>query len=267
MEKNSYDSYTFFSEVVIAWKNIDTREADIFLCGDKVWKVFHSFILPEMRDECHIEALSELRSDYLTIPKRKLYLDYEYYGYLMDNAGTPLDKYWEDNDLSRQVKVYILAKVKDIVEYLKGLGLIHSDIRIPNIMLDFKDDKLIVRLGDINGMIFPDSKVYHLNYLHEAWYHYYADIKVIDKLALDLITFILINFDEKEYRDIVNAFESTLEGSKDSKYFIDETRYLLKQDKGYFKDEESFFIKRNIANYNQDKKLTLPNTYLIDCLK
>lgn len=267
MEKNSYDFYTFFSEVALAWKYMDTREAEIYTDGDKVWKVFHSFLPENARGEEHLEELSKLNSQYLTVPKRKLYLDQEYYGYLMDFAGTPLDKYWSEYNLTMNEKEYILKSLKEIVIYLRGLGLIHSDIRIPNVFIDDEDEYLHVRLGDINSMIFPDSKGYHLNLLHEEWYNYYHDISVVDKLGFDLITFILINFDAAEVEDIKSSFKRANDQERNGQYFLEEMRHILKYDKGYFRDEEAFFIKRNIANYNKDKRLMLPNTYLIDCLK
>lgn len=255
MEARSYDFFTFFSEVVFGWKSFGTTDGEIYISDEYVWKVFSSSLKDDRKNEDNLERLAKLDPNMFTIPIRKLYLDKEYYGFQMNNAGLSLEKYILKNNPSLDEKIYILEMIKRIVDFLKENLLLHGDIRIQNVMVDKKDD-ILVRLCDINNLIYPNTTYTYINNLHAFWQEFYRVIGYIDKLGFDLITFILVNFSNE---DIVRISDEAM--------LIDKVRCLLDYDNGYFKKEEFELIKHDLVCKDKEKRLKMPNTYLIDCLK
>lgn len=257
MEKSFYEFYTFFSEVVFGLKCKSCREGELYYNDDYIWKVFSSCFTPELKGEEIILEVSKLDSDYLTIPTRLLYLDDEYYGYKMDNVGTSLDKFILKNKPSRDFVIKILLDFKRIMVYLDSMGIIHGDVSISNILID-ESDNYHVRLGDITSMIFPGiNSKYHIKFLHEHWYKHYGDIKVIDKLAFDYITYLLINFYDDSLEDILDNPD----------YNFNTVLEMLSKNKGLFKNVCAPDILKDIACVQKTRSLESKNTYLIDCLK
>lgn len=258
MEKSRYGFYTFFNEVVFGWKCMSCREGELYSKDGKIWKVFSSCFTPDLKCEENIEKISKLDSKYIAVPTRKLYLDDEYYGYQMDDAGLSLDKYILKNNPSFDIIINILLSVKEAILYLVDLDVIHGDISLSNIFVD-ESDEFHIRLGDVTSMIFPGDQKYHIKFLHEYWYKYYGDIKVIDKLAYDLLTYLLINY----YGDSLNTVVSN------SNYNFPDVLKLLDSEfarRGAFKSTISASLIDDITCNNKDKTLKYPNTYLIDCL-
>lgn len=257
MKKSCYDFYTFFHEVVFGLKCIGAREGELYFKDDFVWKVFNSCFTPELKGEEIIEEVAKLDGNYLTIPTCLLYLDDEYYGYKMDNAGESLNKFILKSKPSLNLIIKILKELKRIMIYLDQKNIVHGDISISNILIDESDD-LHVRLGDVTSMIFPGiNSKYHIKYLHEYWFNFYQDIKAIDKLAFDYITYLLINFYDDELEKILN----------EPNYNFDTVLKRLKMNKGLFKNPLAPDILKDIACVQKTRSLESKSTYLIDCLK
>ncbi len=255
MEKCSYDFYTFFSEVVRMFKCISTTDGEIYISEDKVWKVFSSGFSLDRKNEENLERNATLDPYMFTVPQKKLYLDNEYYGFLMTNAGISLDKYIKIYNPSFEEKIMILQALKKIIDFLSEHLLLHGDLRMQNVMVDHNDNNH-VRLCDINNLIYPDTTYANICNLHVFWQEFYRTMGYVDKLAFDLITYILINFSNVEIASIC-----------DKPILIKEVRELLDSDNGYFKNTEFLKVKHDLVCKDEAKILKIPNTYLIDCLK
>lgn len=255
MEARSYNFYTFFSEIVFGWKCISAREGEIYINGDDVWKVFSSCLTVEQKREEDIERIALLDPNMLTVPTMKLYLDHEYYGFLMRHAGMSLDEYIKIYNPSFEEKIVIAKRLKEITEYLKKNSLLHGDIKVSNIMFE-KSINPIVRLGDVNNIIFPSTKSASVNNLSSEWMEFYSNINVIDKLSCDLVTFILLSY--ANY-DLVNIISRPI--------LVEDVRKILINDNHPFDESDFNAIKTDLTCKVKRKSLQMENTYLVDCLK
>lgn len=254
MECQYYDFYNFFTEVVFGWKCQSYTECEIYELGERVYKVFNSTLGSWAKGNRHLEEIAALDPKLLTVPIAKLYLDNEYSGFEMENGGVSLVKYLNDFDMKTKEQMNILRQIKNIILYLKKKNIVHGDLRFANVL--YKDKK--IRLTDLNNMIFPGELPVRLNYLYSRWYDA-ADSEIyLDDLAFNLMTYLLLNYDLDNLRDILN-------NQKDVK--IDEIENLLAVDEDLFEDEVIDIVKLAFLGDKGAMRHLKPNTFLIDHLK
>lgn len=252
-----YSFYTFFDEVVFGYQCKDTTEAEIYTQGDRVWKVFHSHVPIYRKHEEHFDDISDLDPEMFTNPIDKLILDNEYYGFLMKNGGIKLSDYLIANVTTRDENIKILERILLIIEYLKKRKLIHGDLRLPNILID---DDGIIRLTDLNNMIFPEdwNCTIFLNKLHQIFFNNTGTLEYLDDLAFNLITYIMINY---KYDELVAIID------EDAFIGYEVMCELLKQDRGCFDASAFEIVKGSLIGDKEAIKALKPNTFLIDYLK
>lgn len=200
MEKLYYDFNDFFESMARLKKVIYGTEAEIYFKDTQVYKIFNSSF--STRNEGTIEEIGKLDPKYLTIPTFLIYLGnifkYEYYGFIMDNAGNNLKDILLNEDLTFDKRLDILNQIKEALLYLDDKGLHHGDINLGNILYDGE----YARLGDVNNIIMPGSTV-HANYFERMWYDAFLSYRIADYLAFNLLTYLLLNFSIEEIRDIL----------------------------------------------------------------
>ena len=78
------------------------------------------------------------------------------------------------------------------------MGTPHGDLSISNILYDGE----YVRIGDVNNLIIGDSSK-HLNYLGRLWFEAFGSYKTVDRLAYNLLTYLLLNFSTYDIRELI----------------------------------------------------------------
>ena len=241
-----------FLRSVSSWRQFSSRSAEIFLNDDYVFKIFNSSTPINRRKENYIDFLASLDPNLLTIPDRKVYINGEYYGYRMENGGSPLLDYIIDNNVNFDEKVKIVYVIKKIIKYLDAQGIIHGDFRLANLL--YKEG--IIRLTDLNSILFPGDKPYDMPTLHLWWYNSIDSSILIDNLAFNLLTYILLNY---ENTVIKWAMERGINAFNVSSVFDN--------DKNLFDHEVMDVVKNAILNKCGAMRQLKPDTYLIDYLK
>lgn len=254
MESRYYDFYTFFTEVVYGWKSMSYNECEIYELAERVYKVFNYSAGKFAKDDRHLEELSTLDSNLLTVPVAKLYLDNLYSGFEMKYGGISLNNYLKTNNIEYDEKIDILKQIKNIILYLKSKGIVHGDLRFANTLYMNKK----IRLTDLNGMIFPGEDPLRLNYLYYSWFQTINSPIFLDDLAFNLMTYLFLNYDEWELQGILDDSK----GIRD-----DEIENILSVDKGLFDDEITDEVKAALMSDKVAMRHIRPNTFLLDHIK
>ncbi len=196
MEKRYYNFNDFFEILMRNAQVIYGTEAEIYKLDGKVYKIYNSSF--GQRNEESIEEIGNMDSRYLTIPTYLIYLDFEYYGYVMNDAGEDLKKILNNQDLSFDKRYAILEQLRKALLYIEDKKTPHGDLSISNILYDGE----YVRIGDVNNLIIGDSSK-HLNYCGRSWFDAYGSYKTVDRLAFNLMTYLLLNFEMHDIRDLM----------------------------------------------------------------
>lgn len=197
MEKRYYN-FSYFFEVMM--RNATVKygtEAEIYKLNGEVYKIFNSSYIN--RNEESIEMIGNMNPKYLTIPKYLIYLGLEYYGFVMDDAGENLKTILNEQDLSFDKKYEILMQLKEALLYLEKMNTPHGDLSISNILYDGNQ----VRISDVNNLITSSSSK-HLNYLARTWYDAFLSYKTVDRLAYNLLSYLLLNFKTYDIRELLH---------------------------------------------------------------
>ena len=253
MEKEYYSRETF-RNTFANWNHMDSRTSDIFLNSEYVYKILNSRIPLYKRKENRIDEIALLNDELITVPDRKVYINNQYFGFRMKNGGIPLLEYIFNNNIDFTGKLEILHKIKNIIEYLDKLGIIHGDVRLSNFL--FKDG--IIRLTDVNNMIFSDDQEDHANLLYKDWYKATGTFKFLDEYACNLICFLLLNY-PTEF--LINIF------SRDFYFDNNFLKDLLNIKCDKFDQEVLQGVKASILGDRDAIKQLKPNTFLIDYLR
>lgn len=201
MEKKFYNFSYFFEDLM---KNASVSygtEAEIYKLNGEVYKIFNSS--NGNRNEESIETIGKMDYRYLTIPKYLIYLGLEYYGFVMDDAGENLKTILNEQDLSFDKKYEILLQLKEALFYLEKMGTPHGDLSPSNILYDGKN----TRISDVNNLIIGSSSK-HLNYMARSWYDAFHSYKTVDRLAYNLLCYLLLNFKTYDIRELLH-YEKT----------------------------------------------------------
>lgn len=196
MEKKYYGFTDFFEWYM---RNATVQygtEAEIYKLDGKVYKIFNSSY--GERNEESIEIIGKMDPRYLTIPIYLIYLGLEYYGFVMDDAGDDLKTILNTQDLSFDKKYDILSQLKEGLLYIEDMGTPHGDLSISNILYDSER----VRIGDVNNLIIGNSSA-HLNYCGRSWFRAFGSYKTVDRLAFNLLTYLLLNFSTYDIRELI----------------------------------------------------------------
>lgn len=196
MEKKFYGFNSFFEWYMRKATVKYATEAEIYKLDGEVYKIYNSSY--GKRNEESIESIGDMNPRYLTIPKYLIYLGLEYYGFVMDDAGDDLKSILNSQDLSFDKKYDILCQLKEGVLYLEEMGTPHGDLSISNILYDGE----YVRIGDVNNLIIGDSSK-RLNYLGRSWFEAFGSYKTVDRLAYNLLTYLLLNFSTYDIRELI----------------------------------------------------------------
>lgn len=197
MEKRCYEWNYFFDYIIPKLPIIgEGFESKVYKSSEEIWKIFYYTFCD--RNEKNIEAIGSLNGDYLTVPHALFYLNNEYFGYAMRDAGCDLEKMIVTKDLSRETILDILEQLREIIDYLHSLSLSHGDIKFDNILV--QDGH--VRLGDINNLIYPNTAT-NLNVLHSLWYDTWKSYSLVDIFAFNYLTFLLLNYSSSELREFI----------------------------------------------------------------
>ncbi|MCX4366147.1 MAG: hypothetical protein OSJ70_10320 [Bacilli bacterium] len=199
MEKKYYNFDDFFTSYM---RNASVKygtEAEIYHLDGKVYKIFNSTFGD--RNEESIETIGKMDSKYLTIPRELIYLGflgYEYYGYVMDDAGDNLANILKTQDLSFDERYEILCQIKEALLYIEKMNAHHGDLTLANVLYDGK----IARIGDVNNLT-VDNATPRLNYLGRFWYRTFESYKTVDRLAFNFMTYLLLNFSLDDIRELL----------------------------------------------------------------
>lgn len=254
MEKRFYNFTDFFEWYMRKATVKYGTEAEIYKLDGEVYKVFNSSF--GERNEESIETIGKMNSRYLTIPTCLLYLGFEYYGFVMDDAGDDLKTILNNQDLSFDKKYDILNQLREGLLYLEEMGTPHGDLSISNILYDGE----YVRIGDVNNLIIEDSSK-RLNYCGRSWFDAYGSYKTVDRLAYNLLTYLLLNFSTYDIRELIQYEKSNPAVFR--KCLLDRPNVVFKPEiwVGY----EQELLRGNkliLENKNIDKDI-----FLIDYLK
>lgn len=207
MEKKYYNFNDFFTFYMHGATVKDGTEAEIYYLNGLVYKIFNSSF--GERNEETIETIGKMDPKYLTIPLSLIYLGslgYEYYGYVMDDAGDNLKNILMQEDLSFDKRYEILSQIKEALLYLEKLNAHHGDLTLVNIMYDGKQ----ARIGDVNNLMIGESTL-RPNYLGRSWYRAFGSYKTVDRLAFNLMTYLLLNFSPYDIRELMHYEKSNPE--------------------------------------------------------
>lgn len=202
-----------------------------------------------------IKALSELDDlkDICTIPSALVYLDMNFIGYFMENAGISLREYILENNVSIQKRIELLKKIRTNLGILHDSGVIHGDLQPKNILINGDN----VKIGDMNSVSFPKHRNGLLNEMTLYLAKYYGNNKAIDIQSFNYMCDCLLNIGNSGDSYYVyagaEAYDRYVYANINNKYFDDDIY------------EEQRYI---ITNPKKVKKKALENSkYLIDYLK
>ncbi len=252
-----FDSYyDFCRKKGLGVKKVRGTEGTVFFIGDEVYKIFNDNFPPVLRDLKRFSKIANLDDTKLTTFKDFIhFLDNgSLAGVVMPYAGVPLDEYIHAKVKSKDDMIEKLLQVKNIVLYLKKKKLVHGDLHIQNILVD---DVGVCRLTDVNGLIFSRKQQKRLSNLYYLWLLTVKKYKLLDELAFNLLTFILLNYEIDEVKCLIE--DATLE---DNDYLC----YLVKDNHVFDKDVYEVFSGVLEGDESAIKALK-PNTFLIDHLK
>lgn len=250
MEKKFYTAEELFNELLEDKSYIRGTEGDIYFFEDEVLKLYNYAYEPKNEDS--IEDLSKLDSSFLTVPKSLVYVDSEYSGYFMQYAGYSLEFLLMDTRIDFESRIMIAKRLKEIALYLKQQGIAHGDISLSNI---FKDGEH-VRLGDVNNIIIGSSTP-RLNSLARVWYRYYLDYQMVDTLAVNYLTYLLLNFKTEDLEYL----------ARDLVFTLPTLNTILNEENQVFDNEVCRDVKKLLYTDYRECKNNMMNLYLIDYLK
>lgn len=250
MEKKFYTAEELFNELLEDKSYIRGTEGYIYFLDDEVLKLYNYTYEP--KNEGSIENLAKLDSSFLTVPKSSVYIDSEFSGYFMQYAGYSLEYLLMDASLDFESRVKIAKRLKEISLYLKQQGIAHGDISLSNI---FKDEEHI-RLGDVNNIIIGSSTP-RLNSLARVWYSYYLDYQMVDTLAVNYLTYLLLNFKTEDLEYL----------SRNLVFTLPTLNTILSEENQVFDHEVCRDVKRLLYTDYREYKNNMMNLYLIDYLK
>ncbi|MCH5166476.1 MAG: hypothetical protein J1F35_01160 [Erysipelotrichales bacterium] len=256
MQVKNY-SYTDFRNIVTSgFSHYPSRDGDVYVGADVAYKIYDQYMPPKNKREFRVEDIALLDEKFLTIPISKLYIDDVYSGFEMFNGGESLKSYLFKYSVSFDETINILNQLKDIIIYLSDNSLVHADVRLSNIL--YKNGH--VRLTDVNGILFNGDipLPYSFVPLFQNWYIVDGSVKMLDVLAFNLWTYILLNNSVQDTRkDVIYNIE----------FFLDDLRSVLDKDSGMFDNEVTSIVKNAILGDHSAIKELKPNTFLIDYLK
>lgn len=254
MEKLLTNSDVFKDVIVSGWEYKQSREAVIYHKDKVVYKIFNDYVSEERRNEKNIDKLEVLNPMYITKPNIKVYFDNVYQGFGMDYGGITLLEFLKKFRMNQRIVEVFSRQMKNITLYLEGFGITHGDIGLSNIV--YKDG--IIRLTDVNNMIFPDDQENHANLLYKDWYKATGTFKFLDEYACNLICFLLLNY-PTEF--LINIF------SRDFYFDNNFLKDLLNIKCDMFDQEVLQVVKASILGDRDAIKQLKPNTFLIDYLR
>lgn len=250
MEKYCYSTEELFGEILAHKQYKRGTEGDIYFLEDSVLKVFdHTYY---SKNESTIEKIGELDPTKLTIPQSLLYVDSEYAGYYMQNAGENVESLLGKQKLSYADRINVAQSLKEISLYLKQKGMAHGDISFSNI---FKDSEYI-RLGDVNNLIIGSSTP-RLNLLARYWYKYYHNYQLVDTLSINYLTYLLLLYKAEDLEWIVKNVIFT---TRCLDMLVAEETTIFEQDAW---EQEKRLLFTDVRQYNGE----MDDLYLIDYIK
>lgn len=190
LDNHSYEEYVTSKEILGAG-----FEAKVYSLDEEVLKIYtDEFLTSEL--EKRINALGDTKGlkDIITIPTKSLYLNMSFVGFFMNYAGIDLKKYLKEKEISFEEKIRILCLVKEKLEYLHKMGIVHGDLQPKNIMV-YKSD---VKIGDVANMLFANYHDILLNDMTLYLSKYFGVSSLLDLHSLNYITYILLNMDREE---------------------------------------------------------------------
>lgn len=228
-------------------------ESTVIEYQDYVLKIlFPHFIFRYSRRK--LNALAELEKlyPYMTLPLGEVYLEFHFIGYMMEHAGVSLKEYILNNSFKEEEKVNVLKSLKAAIEEMHKAGIVHGDIQFGNLM--YKDG--IAKVSDINNVRY---KRYHDMYLNEISLELvrkYGTTPLLDIHAFNYLTYILINLNDDDLRELVSLGADSIKSfSREyypNKYFDDKVC-----------DEQMELLLRPTSKSDAMMK----SKYLIDYLK